>query len=85
MVSVNTKALIGIGNPIIDISNNTDEKSIEKYNLHFGQTVFANDDNKGFFDELEKTPNCSYIPGGSVTNSIRVANVSFTTLFVKFF
>jgi adenosine kinase len=77
MVSnTNNGFLIGLGNPILDISNNTDEEHINKFGLQFGQTVFANDTNKGFFDVLENSPNCSYIPGGSVTNSIRVANVS---------
>lgn len=69
--------LVGIGNPILDISNNTDKETIEKFGLQFGQTIFANDQNKSFFDVLEKTPKVSYIPGGSVTNSIRVTNVNY--------
>jgi len=75
MVSTDKKGvLVGLGNPILDISNNTDKETIEKYGLAWGQTVFANENNKEFFDVLEKAPNCSYIPGGSVTNSIRVTN-----------
>jgi adenosine kinase len=74
MVSTLKGKLVGLGNPIIDISNEINEEGLEKYGLKFGQTIFANDQNKFFFDDLEKAPNCSYIPGGSVTNSIRVTN-----------
>lgn len=75
MVSNIKGGIIGLGNPILDISNDTTNDSLNKYGLAFGQTIFANDSNVGFFDELEKAPNCSYIPGGSVTNSIRVTKV----------
>lgn len=68
------KILIGIGNPIIDISNTTTDDILEKYNIPKNLTTFANDSNIGFFDELENQPNCSYFAGGSVTNTIRVAN-----------
>ena len=57
MVSVGKGYLVGLGNPILDISNETNKEAIEKFGLAFGQTVFANDSNKGFFDVLEKTPN----------------------------
>jgi len=43
--------------------------------LDFGGTVFANEKNMGIYEELEKSKDVSYVPGGSVTNSIRVANV----------
>jgi len=74
MDSTSKNFIIGIGNPIIDISASTDEESIKKYGLSFGGTVFANSDNVGFYDTLEKQSDVVYIPGGSVTNSIRVTN-----------
>lgn len=70
----NRKLLLGIGNPIIDISAQTDSATLDKYGLKFGQTIFANDTNSGFYDVLESTKGVEYIPGGSVTNSIRVTN-----------
>lgn len=83
MVSQEKKGfLVGIGNPILDISNECTKEEIEKFGLAYGQTVFANDSNKGFFDVLEKRENCSYVPGGSVTNSIRVTNVSFELIMI---
>jgi hypothetical protein len=71
------KFIIGLGNPIVDISAETDDTTINKYGLSFGGTVFANSENVGFYDVLESQPDVIYIPGGSVTNSIRVTNVKF--------
>jgi hypothetical protein len=71
------KYIIAIGNPIIDISGATCEETIQKFGLEWGKTVFTNDSNVGFFDILESQSDVAYIPGGSVTNSIRVANVLF--------
>ena len=67
-------SLVAIGNPIVDISAETDEDSIQKFGLEWGRTVFANDKNIGIFDELEKKPEVSYVPGGSIQNSLRVAS-----------
>lgn len=72
------KKVFALGNPILDITNTIHEESVSKYQLAYGQTVFANDTNIGIFDELESKPNVSYTPGGSVTNSIRVANVNYS-------
>lgn len=69
-----TKTLIAIGNPIVDISAETDSATIEKYKLEWGRTVFANDENRGIFAELESKPDVSYVPGGSIQNSLRVAS-----------
>ncbi len=76
MDTTTKKSIIGIGNPIVDISATTNEETLKKFGLSFGGTVFANDDNVGFYDVLEAQSDVVYIPGGSVTNSIRVTNVS---------
>jgi adenosine kinase len=65
------RSLIAIGNPIVDISSNIEEDVIEKYGLKWGETVFANESNRGFFKELEKNKNVKYIPGGSIQNTLR--------------
>jgi sugar/nucleoside kinase (ribokinase family) len=70
-----TKYILGIGNPIVDITGETDEESIKKYELGWGKTVFCNDKNVGFFDDLANNPNTSYVAGGSITNAIRITNV----------
>ena len=68
------RSLIAIGNPIVDITAQTDEETLKKFNLKLGGTVFANDENKGYFDLLEIDPNVKYIPGGSIQNTLRVAS-----------
>jgi len=72
--SANAKYILGLGNPIVDISANTDEETLKKYGLEFGRTVFCNDQNVGFYDLIEAQSDVMYIPGGSVTNSIRITN-----------
>jgi adenosine kinase len=74
-MNTSPKYILGIGNPIIDISATVTEETIKKFNLDWGKTVFANDSNVGFFDELESQSDVTYIPGGSVTNSLRICNV----------
>ena len=64
------RSLIAIGNPIVDISSNK-EDVIDKFGLKWGETVFANESNVGFFKELEKNKNVKYIPGGSIQNTLR--------------
>ena len=68
------RSLIAIGNPIVDISSEVDKESIQKYRLRWGETVFTDQYNIGFFDELESKPEVTYIPGGSIQNSLRVAS-----------
>ena len=67
-------SLIAIGNPIVDISAEVDKESIQKYRLKWGETVFADQTNVGFFNELESKGQVTYIPGGSIQNSLRVAS-----------
>jgi hypothetical protein len=69
------KFILGLGNPIIDISAETDQETLNKFELAAGQTIFCNDKNLPFYEYLESKPEVTYIPGGSVTNSIRVTNV----------
>ena len=66
--------IIAIGNPIVDILAETDNETLKRYKLIFGGTFFANESNMGFYDELESKPQVTYIPGGSIQNTLRVAN-----------
>ena len=67
-------SIIAIGNPIVDISSEVDKESIQKYRLRWGETVFADQGNLSFFDELESKPQVTYIPGGSIQNTLRVTS-----------
>ena len=67
-------SIIAIGNPIVDISSEIDKDSIQKFRLKWGETVFADESNVGFFAELESKPHVTYIPGGSIQNTLRVCS-----------
>lgn len=68
-----SKSLIGIGNPIVDITAELEKDELTKFKLEWGKTVFANDDNIGIYDCLENKSDVNYVPGGSIQNSLRVA------------
>lgn len=68
------QSLIAIGNPIVDITVNIDKDTIQKYGLEWGRTVFYNDRNSKFFDELDKKPIVTYTLGGSIQNTLRVCS-----------
>lgn len=67
-------SLIAIGNPIVDIMAEVNKETISKYKLRFGEAIFANENSFGFFDELENGEISTYIPGGSILNTLRVAS-----------
>ena len=66
------RSLIALGNPIVDISAEVTKESLDKCHLKWGETVFANEYNVRFFQELENMPQVTYIPGGSIQNTLRV-------------
>ncbi len=68
------RSLLAIGNPIVDISSHINEEDIEKFGLKWGETVFANESNVGFFKVLEQNKDVKYIPGGSIQNTLRVTS-----------
>merc|ERR1711976_977999 len=66
-------AILGMGNPLLDISDNVDKALMEKYGLKMGDAILAEDKHQPLFPELAKMPNVQFIPGGATQNSIRVA------------
>jgi hypothetical protein len=69
------KIIISIGDPIIDILAKIDKDCLSKYNLELGRSTLKTKDNEAMYDFMECQADVTYIPGGSVTNSMRVANV----------
>lgn len=67
-------SIIAIGNPIVDISAEIEKEILPRYKLVWGGTFFADESNMGFFDELESKSQVTYIPGGSIQNTLRVTN-----------
>ena len=69
-------SVIGMGDPIIDITSHIKPSLIEKYGLKIGDSIFADetstDKNIEVFKVLENMETVNYVPGGSVQNSMRV-------------
>jgi adenosine kinase len=66
-------AILGMGNPLLDISDNVDKAMLEKYGLEPGGIILAEDKHQPLFPEMAKRPGVQYIAGGATQNSIRVA------------
>jgi len=66
-------ALLGMGNPLLDISAEVDQKLLEKYELVAGNAILAEDKHQPLFGEMIAMPNVQYIAGGATQNTIRVA------------
>lgn len=66
-------ALLGMGNPLLDISAEVDKSVLEKYELKAGDAILAEEKHQPLFGELVKMPNVQYIAGGATQNTIRVA------------
>lgn len=66
-------ALVGAGNPLLDISAVVTKELLDKYGLELGNQILAEDKHLPLYTELEKECAVEYIAGGATQNSIRVA------------
>ncbi|CAH0589277.1 unnamed protein product [Chrysodeixis includens] len=64
--------LLGVGNPLLDISAVVDESMLKKYDLKANDAIMAEEKHKPLYHELMEKFNADYIAGGSVQNSLRV-------------
>ncbi|KAB1199635.1 Adenosine kinase 2 [Morella rubra] len=65
--------LLGMGNPLLDISAVVDEQFLEKYDIKLNNAILAEDKHLPMYDEMATKYNVEYIAGGATQNSIRVA------------
>jgi len=65
--------LLGLGNPLLDISAAVEEKVLEKYDLKANDAILAEDKHMPLYTELAATKGAEYIAGGATQNSMRVA------------
>jgi len=67
--------LLGMGNPLLDISNKVTKETLEKYEVKPGDAILAEPYEKyePLFKELAEKEGVQYIAGGATQNSIRVA------------
>jgi len=66
-------SILGMGNPLLDISCEVDPSMLEKYELKNGDAILAEEKHQPLFGELAAMANVKYIAGGATQNSIRVA------------
>lgn len=65
-------ALLGFGNPLLDITVVTDAAFLAKYNLDANNAILADAGHAQMFEDL-KNMNPEYMAGGATLNTIRVA------------
>jgi len=67
--------LVGLCNPLLDISAAADVAFLEKYDLQLNNAILAEDKHKPLYKELVSQYKVDYIAGGSGQNALRVAQV----------
>ncbi|KAK7496048.1 hypothetical protein BaRGS_00012749 [Batillaria attramentaria] len=65
--------LLGLGNPLLDITIYTDTSFLERYGLEANNAIIATDKHQQMFHDMVQNYNPTYIAGGATQNSIRVA------------
>jgi len=68
-----TGKLMGMGNPLLDISNEVTEEMLTKYDVKVDSAILAEEKHMPIYKELAEMPGVQYIAGGATQNSIRVA------------
>ncbi|KAK4481085.1 hypothetical protein RD792_011955 [Penstemon davidsonii] len=65
--------LLGMGNPLLDISAVVDQEFLDKYDLKLNNAILAEEKHVPLYDEMASKFTVEYIAGGATQNSIRVA------------
>lgn len=65
--------LLGLGNPLLDITIYTDTIFLQRYNLKPNNAILATCEHQAMFHDMVQNYNPTYIAGGATQNSIRVA------------
>jgi len=72
-MSTFTGVLMGMGNPLLDISSEVPQEVLDKYEVSLNNAVLAEDKHLPVYKELVEKYSPQYIGGGATQNSIRVA------------
>ncbi|KAJ8616052.1 hypothetical protein MRB53_035424 [Persea americana] len=67
------RILLGMGNPLLDITAVVDEEFLAKYDIKLNDAILAEDKHIPMYQELSTKYNVEYTAGGATQNSIRVA------------
>mmetsp|Transcript_453 Transcript_453/g.1157 ORF Transcript_453/g.1157 Transcript_453/m.1157 type:complete len:343 (+) Transcript_453:197-1225(+) len=66
-------SIMGMGNPLLDISANVGQDLLDKYDVKLDSAILAEDKHQPLFKELIEKYNPKYIAGGATQNTIRCA------------
>lgn len=66
-------AILGMCNPLLDISADVPLELLQKYDLSLNNAILAEAKHLPLYEELIKSYPVQYIAGGATQNSIRVA------------
>lgn len=66
-------AILGMGNPLLDISAAADQALLDKYGVQVNNAVLAEEKHMPVYAELSAAKDVLYTAGGATQNSIRVA------------
>lgn len=65
--------ILGMGNPLLDISATVGDDVLTKYKLESNNAILAGDEHQPLYKELTDSYSPDFIAGGATQNSIRVA------------
>jgi len=68
-----TGSLMGMGNPLLDISAEVGQDILDKYDVKMDNAILAEEKHVPIYKELVDNHSPQYIAGGATQNSIRVA------------
>lgn len=68
-----TGSLVGMGNPLLDISSEVGQDLLDKYDVKVDNAILAEEKHLPIYKELVDNYSPQYIAGGATQNSIRVA------------
>lgn len=66
-------AILGMGNPLLDILATVDHEFLEKYQLKMNDAILADEKHEPMYEELLRRDDKEFVAGGATQNSIRVA------------
>lgn len=72
-LSVIVGKLLGMGNPLLDISAHVPQELLDKYELKLDSAILAEDKHQPLYGELVEKYDVQYIAGGATQNTMRVA------------
>ncbi|XP_065574747.1 uncharacterized protein LOC136036439 [Artemia franciscana] len=67
------RMLVGVCNPLLDISASVDEALLKKYALKPNDAILADESHRPLYEELVANHTVEYIAGGSGQNTLRIA------------